>query len=330
MPATRKAVALTLALFAVLSAVTIAQAQKPGTSDSQLVIDDATVDWFQKSDVSALREGVIDRMELRIGKEVGKKGDVIGYLHKEVADLAVNEARIQAEGQGATLKAEAQKKLALAVCLRNKRLADKGPNYISPEEVQKGEAELAVSDAALIEAQDTLKLARAKLKSAERAAEEHIIRAPFSGQILEEFKHEGESVRANEPVVRIGNLDTVRVWAYIPLAYAFRVKPGSEIVIQPRLDKESTGKHPIEQKHFRGVISSVDRSIQPIAENAVRIFADLDNPDHELWPGLKATMTISLKPEGNAAVASPTRSNQVSSTTPSVGARPVELPPLPR
>ena len=325
---TRKAVALSLGFSAVLTAATIAQPQqKSASTDAQLVVDDAHVDWFQKSDVSALREGVIDRMELRIGKEVGKKGEVIGYLHREVAELAVKEAQIQAEGQGAKLKAQAQKELAAAVLLRNKALNKINPNYVSREEHQKAEAEFAVADAAVIEAKDTLKLARAKLKSAERAAEEHIIKAPFAGQILEEFKHEGESVSAREPVVRLGNLDTVRVWAYIPLEYAFRVTPGTEIMIQPRLGGARSGKQAIEQKQFRGVISSVDQSIQPVAETAVRIYADLDNPNHELRPGLKATMTILLKPEAVASLASPARAARPASRTVRPG-RP-SFPPCP-
>jgi len=326
MPLSRKAVALSLGLSAFLSAVTIAQSPKRSQADSQLIIEDATVDWFQKSDVSALREGVIDTIELRIGKEVGKKGDVIGYLHREVAKLSVDEARIQAESEGAIQKAKAQRSLARAVVQRNIDLLKKGPQYVSREEVQKGEAEFAMADAALTEAYDTQKLAQAKLRSAERAYEEHAIRAPFAGQILEEFKHEGESVNSQTPVVRLGNLDTVRVWAYIPVEYAYRVTPGTEIVIQPRLG-DVPGKHAIEQKQFRGVISSVDQSIQPVAETAVRIYADLDNADHLLKPGLKAKMTIFLKPEANAAFASPNPVNQASTTPTDVGARQVELPP---
>jgi RND family efflux transporter MFP subunit len=324
MPLTRKAVALSLGLSAILSAATIAQNPRPGqaSADSQLVIEDATVDWFQKSDISALAEGVIDKMELRIGDEVNgpkQKGNIIGYLHKEKAELAVEEARIQAEGEGAILKAQAQRELAKTVVARNLRLLAKGRDMVSQEEDEKAKAEFAVADAALIEAKDTQKLAKAKLESARRAVEEHIIRAPFAGQILEEFKHEGERVNANEAVVRVGNLDTVRVWAYIPLEYAYRVSPGTEITIQPRLGGTRTGKHPIEQKQFRGVIKSVDQSIQPVAETAVRIYADLDNANHELKPGLKATMTIMLKPEGTSTYAPA-----------NVGSRQADLPALPR
>jgi RND family efflux transporter MFP subunit len=328
MPLTRKAVALSLGLFAILSAATIAQAPKQGPADSQLVIDDATVDWFQKSDISALREGVIEKMELRIGKEVsGRLPDgtrpIIGYLYRETAALGVEEAKIQAEGEGAILKAEAQKALAKTVVERNMRLAKLNPDWVAREEAEKAKAEYAAAIASVIEAQDTQKLAKAKLRTAQQALEEHIIRAPFSGQVLEEFKHEGESVRANEPVVRIGNLDTVRVWAYIPLEYAFRVSPGTEIEIEPRF-----GNVRVDRK-FKGVISSVDQSIQPIAETAVRIYADIDNPDHFLKPGLKATMTIRFKPLGNAAFA-PSRPVNQASRTADAGVRPVDLPALPR
>jgi RND family efflux transporter MFP subunit len=323
-----KAVALSLGLVSILSIVTIAQAQKPGQAET-LVVDDASIDWFQKSDVSALREGVIDRMELRLGKEVGKKGDVIGYLHKEVADLAVKEAEIQARGQGAILKAKAQRRLAMAVVQRNMALLAKNIQYVSGEEREKAEAELEAAEASLIEANDTQDLAKAKLDSARRAAEEHIIRAPFAGQILEEYKHEGESVRANEPVIKLGNLDTVRVWAFIPIEYYSRIAPGSEVSIQVKLGS-TRGKQPIEMKQFRGVISSVDKSIQAVGETTVRVYADLDNPTHELMPGLKATMTILLKPDGVASFASPSPVKSASSVPTSVGSRQPELPPLPR
>ena len=42
-----------------------------------------------------------------------------------------------------------------------------------------------------------------------------------------------ESVRANEPVVNLGNLDRLRVHTYIPVEYAYRVTIGTDIEIQP-------------------------------------------------------------------------------------------------
>jgi RND family efflux transporter MFP subunit len=323
----RKAVALTLGLTSMLSVVTIAQAQKSSQEGAQLVIDDARVDWFQKADVAALKEGVVDTIELRLGDQVAKRGTIIGYLHKESADLSVKEAEIQAKSEGGILKAQAQKRLAIAVVMRNRALLKKDPTYVSAEDQQKAEAELEAADASVIEAIDTQKLARAKLDSARRVAEEHIIRAPFAGQILEEFVHEGESVHANAPVVRLGNLDKVRVWAYIPIEYLFRVQPGTKITVQPMLG-QSRGKQAIEQMQFKGVISSVDQRIQAIGETAVKVFADLDNPSRLLKPGMRVTMIINLEAEG-AVLASPVI-KEASSDPSGVGSRQIELPTLPR
>ncbi len=331
MPLTRKAAALSLGLFGILTAATIAQPpQRSNGGDSEkLVVEDASVDWFQKSDIAALREGVIDKLELRIGKEVGPpidgQGAVIGTLHRENAELAVAEAKIQAESRGAVLKAEAQKKHAASVIQRNNELNRKNSNYVSREEAQKAEAEFLIADASYIEAEDTQRLAQAKLKTAQRVADEHVIRAPFAGIIIEEFKHEGERVNANESVVRIGNLDRVRVWAFIPIEYAYRVALGTDIEIQPRLTEGTrTGKHPIEQKKFRGKVTFVDPSLQTIAENGVKVFAEIDNPKHELRPNLKATMTFYLKPETTVPL------NPGGAPPANLGARPLDLPTLPR
>lgn len=297
MPLNRKATALSLGLLVPLSAAVVAQPQRP---DGQtLTVEDATVDWYQQSNVSALRPGVIDKMELRIGKEVGRAGDLIGTLHKETADLAVKEAEIQARSEGGVRKANAQKQLAAAVVATSKSLNRRLPNSVSREEMLKNEAEFLVADASEEEARDTQNLAKAKLDSARQAAEEHVIKAPFPGIVVEEFKHEGESVQANEAVVRLGNLDKMRVWTYVPVAYAYRVAVGTEVEIQPRLapGASRTGPSKIEQKKFRGVVSFVDPQLQAIGENGVRVFADLDNPKHELRPGLKATMTFFLKAE---------------------------------
>ena len=69
---------------------------------------------------------------------------------------------------------------------------------------------------------------------------------------------------------------------------------------------------PIEQKRFRGKITFVDPQIQPVAETAVRIFAEFENKDHELRPGLKGVMTIYLDP-GEAARTSPSTAGAAAS-----------------
>ena len=136
---------------------------------------------------------------------------------------------------------------------------------------------------------------------AEQALEEHTHLAPFDGVVIERMKHPGESVRANEAVVRLGNLDKLRVCGYVPLEYAYRVKEGQIVEFQPD-GSASRGRPCRSSRSGSGARSrSSTREIQPVAETAVRIYAEFENKDHELRPGLKAAMTIYLNSDGAAA-----------------------------
>ena len=320
----RKVAALAASLMSALSAFAIAQAPpaRPSTAQPTIVVDDATVDWIEKSEVSALRPGVIERMELQIGMPV-RRGGPIGYLHSEVANLTVAKAAVAAKSVGPQRRAKAQTDLAVAVVARNKRLIARDPNYVSKEEQSKAEAEVNVGEAMMVEAQEKVELDKADLDLAKRALEEHTIRAPFDGVVIHRTKNPGEAVQANEAVVTLGNLDKLRVWTWVPLQFLYRIKEGGVVEIQPRLDRTVGGSPlPIENKKFRGKITFVDPQILPEAETAVRIYAEFDNQSHELLPGMKARMTIYLAPEDAPAAPAP-------APAPTVGAR-SSLPPLPR
>ena len=121
-----------------------AQCRGPGID---LLEELARVDWIEKSDVAALREGVIQKMELQIGMPV-KKGGTIGVLHRELAELTVGKTSCRPIVVAPTEKAEAQKDVAASVVARNKRLNERKPGMVSAEDVAKAEGELKVADAA--------------------------------------------------------------------------------------------------------------------------------------------------------------------------------------
>ena len=260
----------------------------------------ARIDWIERSDVACLREGVIDKMELQIGMPV-KEGGTIGYLHREFARLTVRKNKLQAESLGPKEKAEAQKDVAASVCARNKRLNDRKPGMVSAEDVAKNEGEFKVAVAQVREAEENIGIAKADLDLAERTLQEHEIVAPFDGVIIKRMKNPGESVRANEAVVQLGNLYKLSANAYVPLDFAFRVKEGQVVEIQPRITQGKGEPLAIEKKRFRGKITFIDPQIQPVAETAVRIRAEFENPTGELRPGLLVQMTIFLNSEVAAA-----------------------------
>jgi RND family efflux transporter MFP subunit len=301
--------ALAAGSLMLLSAAAIAQNGDAGpradnAAVQALVLDElANLNWIQKSQVAALREGVIEKMELQIGMPVKKDG-MIGVLHHKFAELTVRKNKLQADSVAPEEKGLAQKEVALSVCARNKRLNERKPGFVSAEDCAKADGELKVAEAMVKEARENRAIAGADLALAVQTLDEHTIRAPFDGIVIRRMKEPGETVRANEAVVEIGNLDKLCADAYVPLAYAYRVKEGQIVEIQPHLNGPRAQPLAIEKKRFRGKITFVDPEIQPVAETAVHIRAEFQNPaPWDLKPGLKAQMTIYLTTD--AAAVSP-------------------------
>src|SRR4051794_1481077 len=119
-----KPAAMAVGLVTALAAVTLAQppavgrAPKGSTgSANEPLIVNGLIEWIDKSDVSALTEGVIKQIELREGMTVAE-GGTIGAIHAEKAELTVAKARVAAEGKGGLQKAEAQRELAYTTLAR--------------------------------------------------------------------------------------------------------------------------------------------------------------------------------------------------------------------
>jgi RND family efflux transporter MFP subunit len=306
MCATKPVAALFVGCLISLSVAALAQSGgAPAPSDKAagvepLVLDDPigqNLDWVEKSEVAALREGVIEHMELKVGMEV-KKGGTIGTLHHEMAELTVKKNKLQADSIAPTAKAKAQKEVAISKVARNKRLNERTPGLVSAEDMAKDEGELKVAEAQLLEATENRGIAKAELDLAERTLKEHTIVAPIDGIVIKRFKAPGESVRANDTVVVLGNLARLFVDAYVPLEYTYRIKVGQVVEIQPSITKGS--QLPIERKRFRGKITFVHPEVQTVGERGVRIRAEFDNPDFELRPGLHVVMTVFVAAEASA------------------------------
>ena len=287
-----KLAAMSLGVLAALSATVIAQARAPKGASQELVVG-GTVEWIEKSDVSALREGVIKEIELREGMTV-RENMFIAKLHDESAILGTSKARLISQNRGQIMKAEAQYALAVADLARFEAIQKRGANFVSTAEVQKAVAEVKVGEAAIQEAKENVKVAEAELAVAQQIVEEHTIRAPFDGIIIKRIKHPGETVRANEAVVRLGKIDHVRFYGFIPIENLSRVKVGMVVDVRPTIEDAEL---PIEQKRFRGKISALGTEVNGIGKTEVEIYADVaNNKDTELRPGLRADMTIYLDP----------------------------------
>jgi multidrug efflux pump subunit AcrA (membrane-fusion protein) len=312
MTAAKTATAMAAGLLTTLSVAALAQngqdrptIANPASASLALTLDElATVDWIDKSDVAALREGVIEKMELRLG-DPALVSKPIGYLHRETALLTVAKSKVQAEATGAIQKGKAAMEVAIAILAIDKRLNEHRPGMVSKEDSAKHEGDLKVADAQRQEAEENQKVAKAELALAEQVLLEHTIVSPYDGVVIKVYKHPGESVRANEAVVQVGRLSRLAANAYVPLKHAFKVKEGQIVEIRPKVESVGGDKEEIESLRFRGKITFVDPQIQAIAETARRIRAEFENADFRLLPGLKVQMTIYLNDDVASRIPQP-------------------------
>jgi HlyD family secretion protein len=121
------------------------------------------------------------------------------------------------------------------------------------------------------------------------------LRAPSAGVITVRQAELGEVVSAGSPVVTIADLDHVWLRAYVPETDLGRIHWGQDATI-------TTDTYPGKQYHGRiSFISSTaeftPKSVQTYKERVTlvyRIKIDIDNPNHELKPGMPADARVDL------------------------------------
>jgi HlyD family secretion protein len=124
-----------------------------------------------------------------------------------------------------------------------------------------------------------------------------VLRAPFAGVILVRQAELGEVVLPGTPVVTLADLDHVWLRAYVRETDLGRIRWGQAVVIR-------TDTYP--DRRYDGRISFISskaeftpKSVETHAERVTlvyRIRVDVENPAHELKPGMPADATIALEP----------------------------------
>jgi HlyD family secretion protein len=148
--------------------------------------------------------------------------------------------------------------------------------------------QLAVDRASVLQAEK-------KLWASKLNVEYTVLRAPVSGVVVVRDAELGEVVAPNTPVVTIADLDHVWLRAYVNETDLGRVRWGQEVTVR-------TDTFP--GKSYHGHISFISdqaeftpKSVQTFKERVTlvyRIKIDVENPNHELKPGMPADATIEL------------------------------------
>ncbi len=170
--------------------------------------------------------------------------------------------------------------------------------------LKQSQAALERDQALELAAARNIDLAKASIRNAEESVRlakivlgYTVLVAPFDGVILVRQAELGEIEVPGTPVITLADLDHVWLRAYINETDISRVRYGAEAVI-------TTDTYP--GKKYRGRISFISSSaeftpktVETHAERVTlvyRIKIDVDNPTHELVPGMPADAAIELPP----------------------------------
>jgi len=147
----------------------------------------------------------------------------------------------------------------------------------------------------IVIAQASLKEASANLGMSRVDLSYTVLRAPTAGVITVRQAELGEVVVPGTPVVTLADLDHIWLRAYVAETDLGRIRWGQDAVI-------TTDTYPNKQYHGRISFIASDaeftpKSVQTYKERVTlvyRIKIDIENPNHELKPGMPADAHITL------------------------------------
>lgn len=228
--------------------------------------------------VAPLVPGRIARVLVLEGTAVGE-----GQIVAELDTTLLREQERQAQAAVAQASASAENaKLSLQ---REESLLGRGVS--SRKEVEDARTQVAVTTAALNQAEAGLATAKAQVARAQ-------VRAPFAGTVVKRFAGIGEQVdgTAAQPIVEIAQVNSLELMGTVPATRLSEIKSGEAFDFEvPSMPSAK----------FTGKVVAILPAVDPATNNGtVRI--SVDNPKHLLKLGEYLTVELPLKSGGKHLV----------------------------
>jgi membrane fusion protein, multidrug efflux system len=206
------------------------------------------------ADLATQMDGLVSKVMLQSGESVNQG--------QELLELNIDSDRAQLE----SLQAAAD--LAAAVLVRSQA-------QYEVEAISKAQLDADAAD---------LKSKRAQVAEQQALIDKKIIRAPFGGRLGICTVVPGQYLKAGDVVVTLQTLDPIYVDFYVPQQQLAALAPGQTVTM-------STDAFAGEQ--FAGKVTSVNSKVDDSTRN-VEVEALIQNPKHELLPGMFAKVAVNV------------------------------------
>jgi membrane fusion protein, heavy metal efflux system len=229
-------------------------------------------------DVSSPVAGLLDRVAVERG-DIVSKGQLVASLESRVERASVELALTKLKNDAEIRSAQSNEDFARKKHARNENLHRDGVVSAQVREQAETEAVLAVEK--LKQTKEARAITEQEVHLARSQLSLKTISSPISGMVVERYLSAGE--RADEkPILKIAQIDPLRVEAILPASMYGKVKAGMMAKVTPELQGEQ-GRN--------ASITLVDKVIDP-ASNTFRVRLELGNKDYSLPSGVRCKINI--------------------------------------
>jgi RND family efflux transporter MFP subunit len=265
--------------------------------DPAVKADSVLITLIDQADVAAQEPGVLADIAVREGQMV-KAGDLLAQVDDAAAQIAKRRAKTEldiaakeasnnvkvryAKDTLATAKTEYQRATASIEKYRKSVTGSEIDQLRLATEQAAHEVEQAEHDVAVAQLNSELK--EAELAAAALDVERRRIVAPLDGMVVQIKRHRGESLASGESVVRVLRLDRLRVEGFVSSKQIGATAVGRPVTVRVDLPERPKAV-------FSGKLVFVSPEVNPV-NGQIRVWAELENQDLLLRPGVAAEMTI--------------------------------------
>jgi len=260
-------------------------------------VDSVLLASIEEREVPAQEGGVLSRLAIREG-DIVQQDELLAQIDDTDARLALARAEIELDNARRSaqndIKVRVSRKASECAAAELKRALASRERYaksVSETEVDRlqlaarhAELQLEQAEYDFETAQLALKVNENELQRAKRQIERRRIAAPIPGRAVQVFRRNGEWVEPGQPVVRIIRIDRLKAVGSLDATLLTQDLTGRPVKLRIRL----AGEEPIE---FPGEITFVHSEVNPV-NGLVDFWAEIENRDLLLRPGLKATLVI--------------------------------------
>ncbi len=229
--------------------------------------------------VGAPVEGLIESVMVDRGDLV-KQGQVLATLEASLEKATVSVAKAKADVEAATRSSQTRFEFSSRKEARAEEMQKS--SSIARQELDEARTEKNLAEISRIEAAEHKRIAQAEYEQAVTALALRTVRSPISGMVLERLLSPGEQTRQS-PILRVAQLDPLRVEVFAPLSWLGKIAKGMQAQITPTV----AGAAPV---------TAVVTAVTPVVDGAsgqFRVRLEFPNPDHRISAGLPCAVHFS-------------------------------------